>query len=355
MRGALRFAACLIIGFASACSSDEVEPLEDASVAPDAQAIADSGLMADGSLDAGAADADGDRDADLRDAASRDVDVAPDAAPTDATPSEDATTLDAAAPDATFPDATAPDATAPDATALDAAPLDATPLDATPLDATPLDAAPADALPLDAAAPDATPTDSGLEPACNVAVNPPDTNAGQVGANGGSPGAFIDCGAGEEAIGVAVRMSNQNTANGGPSAVGFTLVCAQLAIDATGPVLSPESLHEIMGNGQFGWTPATQSTITRCPPKWLVSGLSVSRGASADRFIDVTLTCSEMLQSGALSGATQDIYVVGSLMEAGLRDTIACPSGQVVRRLGTRIGAGFDAATLYCATPTCGP
>lgn len=364
MRGALGFVVSLIFALVSACSS-EVEPLRDAGSAADAQAIADGGGEG--------ADAGGDLDAaELGDAEDRDAEVAADAAPADATPGEDAAVGDAAAPDATPPaDATAGDATpAADAQPLDAAPADAQPLDAAPADAQPLDAtapdaAPADAQPLDAMAPDAQPLDaaapdaatpdSGVPGACNVALNAPDTYAGQVGANGGSPAAFLDCGAGEEPIGVAVRISNQNTANGGLSAVGFTLACAQVSLSAAGPTVSPETLREVMGSGMFGWSPATQSTITLCSPGWLVSGLSVSRGTTADRFLDVTLTCAELLSTGVLSGATQDIYVMGSQTEGGPRDTVECPSGQVVRRLGTRTGAGFDAASLYCAIPTCGP
>ncbi len=207
--------------------------------------------------------------------------------------------------------------------------------------------------------PDAGPVDAGFPDAgfamCDVTVDLPEALAGTVGAAGGSPGPGLNCPAGAEIIGVAVRESDQNTSNGGPSAVGFTILCAPLTIDATGATVGAETQFEASGNGNFGWTPATQSTLTRCPPGWLMSGLDASRGTTGNRFLEVTLTCSEVDANGATTGATQDIYVMGSLTEAGAHDNVQCPVGQVVRRIGTRVGAGFDQASIYCAAPACAP
>ncbi|MEQ9503784.1 MAG: hypothetical protein RIT81_43415 [Deltaproteobacteria bacterium] len=196
--------------------------------------------------------------------------------------------------------------------------------------------------------------DAGLV-TCDVEVNAPDTNVGQVGASGGSLGPDLACVAGAEIIGIAVRESNQNTSNGGPSAVGLTILCAPVTVDLLGATVGTETSQEVSGTGQFGWTPATQSTLTRCPPGWLMSGLDASRGQSGNRFLEVTLSCSELDVFGNTTGQTQDIYVAGSLMEAGVHDNVQCPTGQVVRRIGTRVGAGFDAATLFCAAPSCAP
>ncbi|MCK6547654.1 hypothetical protein L6R52_17520 [Myxococcota bacterium] len=254
-------------------------------------------------------------------------------------------------------DAASTDAEPRDASSVDAAPgRDAAALDAAALDAATLDAAALDATPADAASPDAAAADSGITLGCDVVVTPPDSNAGQVGANGGSPGPALVCPAGAEVVGVAVRMSDGQTGNNGRSAVGFDLACAELAFDASGAVvLGAESLVEVAGSGQFGWTPATLSPVTRCPPGSLVSGLSASRGSSANRFLDLTITCTELRTDGTASSITQVLAVAGSLAETGIRDTVDCPPGEVVRIMETRIGAGFDAASLVCAAPACAP
>jgi hypothetical protein len=183
----------------------------------------------------------------------------------------------------------------------------------------------------------------------------PETDEGQVGANGGSVGPTLACGAGDEIVGVAVRISDGDTANGGRSAHGFTIACAAVTITGGAPIIGPETPVEVMGNGNFGWSPSTQSAVTRCPAGWLLSGIEAARGATDDLFLDVTITCSEIGLDGATTGVTQAIYVAGSLTDANNHDPVACTSGRVARRLGTRTGAGFDALRVLCATPACTP
>ncbi len=105
----------------------------------------------------------------------------------------------------------------------------------------------------------------------------------------------------------------------------------------------------------FGWTPATQSAIARCAPGWVVAGLRASRGPSNNQFLDVSVTCAELRADGTTTGVVRTIYAEGSLSAGPGYDTVVCPTGQVVRRLSTRAGAGFDAATVHCATPSCDP
>lgn len=176
-----------------------------------------------------------------------------------------------------------------------------------------------------------------------------------MGASGGNPGPELACPDGASIIGISVHLSDQDTANGGRSAVGLSLACAELRLGGAGPVVGAVTRQEVMGDGRFGWTPATESTTAFCPPGWLMSGLEASRGRSGDRFLNLTLSCAELDASGAVTAGRRRLYVEGSQVETGQIDVVDCPPGQVVRAIETRIGAGFDAAGLLCATPSCAP
>jgi hypothetical protein len=191
---------------------------------------------------------------------------------------------------------------------------------------------------------------------CGVRVEGTESPAGQVGGNGGGPSMDLVCPAGQVAIGVAVRVSDGGTAAGGMrSAVGLTILCATVRLAGGVAAVGPETEVESQGDGRFGWTPATQTAPARCPPGWVVSGLRASRGVGGERFVDVTVTCAELGGDGAPTGMSRALYVEGSLREEPVYDTAACPAGQALRRVGTRTGAGFDAAALFCAAPTCTP
>ena len=275
--------------------------------------------------------------------------VAPaDAAPADVAPAD-------VAPADVAPADVAPDRTIPPDAAADAAPDVTLRPDAAPdaRDAAVPDATARDAAVPDATAPDATAPDGAA--GCSGGVALPEMAAPQVGASGGAPARDLACAAGEVIIGVAARMSDGDTANGSRSAVGLSIACASVTFGSGGPVVGSETPVEVMGSGAFGWTPATLSSYARCPPGWLVAGLRASRGPTGDQFLDLSVTCAELRPDGSLSGMTQMVYAEGSLRAGPTYDTSLCPTGQVVRRFATRVGAGFDATTSYCAAPSCGP
>jgi hypothetical protein len=190
---------------------------------------------------------------------------------------------------------------------------------------------------------------------CDVRVPAPDGDVDQVGANGGTPDATLACTGNDVIVGVAVRMSNGNTANGSRSALGFTIACAPLTITSTGPVVGAETTFEVMGAGNFGWSPATQSAVTHCAPGSILSGLEAYRASTDNEFLAVTITCSDIGIDGAPTGTTHATYVTGSLTSSQNQDSAACEAGTVVRRVKTRTGSGFDAATPACAATSCAP
>ena len=191
---------------------------------------------------------------------------------------------------------------------------------------------------------------------CAVRLGTSESAAGQVGGNGGSPSMDLVCPSGAQAVGVAVRVSDGPTSAGNRrSAVGLAVLCATVRFVDGAPQVGTETQVEVEGSGAFGWSPATWTAPARCPPGWVVSGLQASRGTNTELFLDVTVTCAELRANGTPTGMTRALYVEGSLREDPVYDTVMCPMGQVVRRLGTRTGAGFDGVTLYCAAPECAP
>ena len=139
--------ACVIIGAASACSSDS-PPLDS----HDAE-TSDVSRDLEGPKDGVTPDAAG--DVSVNDAVATDArnDVSSDAASSD-------TTLDASFSDRTSNDAASSDASG-DPTSADTVPTDSTPADAPPGDSTPADTPPTDSTPVDA-----PPSDGGNDPSC---------------------------------------------------------------------------------------------------------------------------------------------------------------------------------------------
>jgi len=66
----------------------------------------------------------------------------------------------------------------------------------------------------------------------------------------------------------------------------------------------------------------------------------------------VTIQNSEITSTGQL-GQSELIYVMGSLADTQNPDNVDCTAGEVLVRLPTRTGAGLDAVSLSCSTPTC--
>ncbi len=188
-------------------------------------------------------------------------------------------------------------------------------------------------------------TDSGLD------------NSGRAGGTGGSPTASIECDAPTDLIvGIALRMSNQNTVFGERSAAAIDIACAPVTIN---PDLSAEVgtiyTREAAGGGADGWTPATLTSTAQCPADSVVTGIDVHTTSAGDMFQNVTLTCSQLGLAGTLTGATSSVYVAGSLTDTNGDSAVPCNAGHVLRRIDPATGAGLDSVTLRCTPAQCQP
>lgn len=238
-----------------------------------------------------------------------------------------------------------PSQTGDDATDDDAAGDDSTGDDAPVV----IDAGPGDP----DARPDAT-VDAEPEVTCAVGPTGAPETAKPVGGGGGSGGPPLECDPGEVVIGVGVHMSNQDTTNGGRSARGLAIACATIGLSSVAaPVVGTPHTQEVLGNGTSDWAPSTFSGFTYCPPGWAVAGLSAHRGEAEVLFVDVSITCAELGLDGTPTGATDLVYVEGSLDNNQNNDTSTCGDGRVANRINTRRGAGFDQATPVCVATAC--
>lgn len=178
---------------------------------------------------------------------------------------------------------------------------------------------------------------------------------GRAGGGGGGKGPVITCGdaVNERMIGVAVRMSDQATTFGAPSAHGLGIACARVTVGQTGTAeVGPMSMVEVSGLGTYGWAPSTWTPVTQCKPGWMLSGLLVHTGTSGNLFVDVSIVCSQIGADGT-AGASETIKVMGSLTEPIGPDEVTCSAGEVLAQLGAWTGAGVDAVDLSCSRPTC--
>jgi hypothetical protein len=241
--------------------------------------------------------------------------------------------------DLTDADPTAPDGAIGDGAVTDGATIDGAMIDGAMIDGAVIDAMPIDAMPIDAG------------PPCILERTSGGASAGQVGADGGSEGPFIDCGATELPVGVRVRLSDQTTENGGRSAHGFTLICATVAVSPTTSVTSVADV-EILGNGNSDWSPSTQSPAARCPDGWIVHGLVAHRGASDNLFSNVSFTCARIAADASVTSDRMTVDVANSGQATANRDEASCTTGVVVRA-DTRRGAGIDAVSPMCSALRC--
>ncbi len=209
-------------------------------------------------------------------------------------------------------------------------------------------------------APDAgTPADAtkvDVDNTCNSAVSDPaGTYRGRVGSTT-QKGAALSCDdvVNERIVGVALRMSNQNTSYGGRSAHGMGITCARLTIHPDGRAeLGTARTNEVSGTGLSSWSPSTWTSYTDCDPGWVVTGLKAHTGSASNRFVNASIVCTKLGYDGLPTGTSVVKSVTGSLTEAVTPDEVRCNAGQVVAQFGTQTGAGFDAADLYCTTPIC--
>jgi hypothetical protein len=203
-------------------------------------------------------------------------------------------------------------------------------------------------------APDATKAD--VDNTCNSALeNPAGTARGNVGSvTNKGPALSCDDVVSERIVGVALRMSNQNTVYGGRSAHGMGISCARVTILPDGSTqLGVVRTKEISGTGGSMWSPSTWTSYTECEPGWVVTGFKAHRGSSNNRFLNASIVCTRLGYDGKPTGTAQVKAVTGSLFETTNPDELRCAAGQVIAQFGTQTGAGFDGADLFCSVPSC--
>jgi len=223
-----------------------------------------------------------------------------------------------------------------------------------PTDATTETDADADA-DTDATADVDAPPDTPVAASCAVGVASANgTDRGQVGANGGTLNATaLACSSpAERIVGLALRMSNQTTDNGGRSAHAMQIACATVTVTSSEVTVGAVVMREASGAGGFNWTPSTLTPTTMCQPGWVVSGVHAHEGSTKNLFVDVSIQCTEVTTTGAV-GASESITVTGSLTNNQNASAVDCDQGEVVTRMPNRTGAGLDAVRLSCSTPIC--
>ena len=210
----------------------------------------------------------------------------------------------------------------------------------------------------------AIPSDGGNEsddsgntgPSCAVSVaSTTGMNRGNVGGAGGGDYTMLACDSpAERIVGVTLRMSNNNTSNGGRSAHGISIACATTAVDANGATVGAIAPHEVSGTGgtQGTWLPSTWTELAQCPAGALVSGLRVHQGPNSNLFTNASITCSAIAVTG-MTGAVTEHAIPDASTEAAGEDQGACDPGEVLVRVGARHGAGIDSLDLYCSPSRC--
>lgn len=215
--------------------------------------------------------------------------------------------------------------------------------------------------PIDAAIdapPDAPPDSPPPAAPCRIGLtDPTGTNRGRAGDdNGGGPATPLAClKAGDRIVGFQMRLSDQDTTFGGPSAHAVSIACASVSVasDGTG-AFGAVTMHERVGLGGMGWTPSTQSTLTMCDPGWVVFGLNVHTGGGANgRFLDVTVRCARLGFDGTRTGVVADKVVTGSGTEIDGADTADCNANEILATMPLRDGRGIDSVDMSCTVPRC--
>jgi hypothetical protein len=194
------------------------------------------------------------------------------------------------------------------------------------------------------------------EPLCKVDVSSTTgVDRGRVGGDGGSANfpPLVCATAGDQMVGVALRMSDQDTIFGQRSAQGIRIGCAAVVVPLSGAgTTGTVTTTELLGTGGSGWAPSTWTPMTQCKPGWIISGMSAHTTDDGNLFLDASITCSQIGPTGK-PVATETIYVDGSLDENNGSDAVQCNEGEVVVRMPNRSGAGLDSVNLWCTTPTC--
>lgn len=210
--------------------------------------------------------------------------------------------------------------------------------------------------------PDAGKADEGgtttpADPNCNTElVDPAGVMRGHAGGTGGGKGPVLACDDvdNERIVGMAIRMSNQNTVLGGRSAQGISIACAHVAVapDGTAQVGTPKVI-EVNGTGANMWSPSTSGNLTSCQPGWVVSGFKIHTGTNNNQFIDATMYCRKIDSDGNITATGVTVKLDGSLTSTVNVKDIRCGTGEVVSQFGTWTGAGIDALDVLCSKPKC--
>src|SRR5262249_49743700 len=156
---------------------------------------------------------------------------------------------------------------------------------------------------------------------------------GKVGGGGGGKAPILECAdpSAERIVGISVQMSDQDTAFGGRSAQGIRIACARVEVGVSGTMfLGPVSVHDAGGIGRPGWSPSTFTPLTSCQPGWVVTGLLAHRGATDNRFLDVSITCNDLASTGGLGQKSETKKVTGSLVDATGVSQVQCAANEVV-------------------------
>jgi hypothetical protein len=191
---------------------------------------------------------------------------------------------------------------------------------------------------------------------CRVGVeSTTGTVRGRVGGNGGAvQRPPLACDANLRPVGLAVRMSDQVTNNGGFSAHGLSLACAEVTVDSTGAAATGSvTMVDLVANGGFGWTPSTEHPPAMCRPGWIMSGLAAHTGSNGNLFLDLAITCGRVGPVATEIVETETIAVPGSLAEPQGPGEVHCGDHEVVVRIPNRVGAGIDSVELACSPIRC--
>lgn len=192
---------------------------------------------------------------------------------------------------------------------------------------------------------------------CNIGVTSiGGINRGQVGGNGGGAnfGPLACSAAADRIVGFAVRLSNQNTLFGAPSAQGLVIACAKVSVDKNtnvGTTGTPYTI-EIKGSGAEMWTPSTLSPLAMCAPGAVVNGLQTHTGPNQNLFNNVDFRCGQ-LNGQAQTIANPVVHVMNSGTVTTNVDTVNCNANETIVQMTNMTGSGFDSATLFCAPTVC--
>lgn len=213
--------------------------------------------------------------------------------------------------------------------------------------------------PIDAAvdaAPDASPDAMGPNPCPIGVMSTTGTDRGRVGGGGGGANSGpLQCDVETDRIvGIAVKLSDQDTIYNARSAHALLIACAPVSVDKVTGVGTTGTTYtkEVIGSGLEGWSPSTLSPFAMCAPGHVVNGLRVRTGAGGNVFSNVDVRCGQ-LNGMAQTIANPVIHVASSGQSTANPMTVNCATNEVLVQMPNMTGSGFDSANLFCSPATC--